>query len=106
MFSCPTNRSYFPPLSIIWADIAHDTVGAVKCTFSERSLDGQLVLLHPVIFFTAAETRSASLQGWMTTACDGIFEVGFDSYAGLLYIIYLVTAGPEVSARDATEVRV
>lgn len=27
MFSCPTNGSYFPPLSIIWADIAHDTVG-------------------------------------------------------------------------------
>lgn len=52
MFSCPTNGSYFPLLSSIWADIAHDTVRAVKCTFSERSLDGQLLLLHPVILYS------------------------------------------------------
>ena len=50
MFSCSTNGSYFPPLGSIWADIAHDTVGAVKRTFGELSLVGQLVLLHPVIF--------------------------------------------------------
>lgn len=53
MFSCPTNGSYFPPLSSIWADIAHDTVGAVKHTFSERSLDGQLLLLHPVSLYSS-----------------------------------------------------
>lgn len=44
MFSCPTNGSYFPPLSSIWADIAHDTVAAVKRAFSKRSLDGQFFL--------------------------------------------------------------
>lgn len=35
MFPCPTNGSYFPLLCSIWADIAHDTLGAVKRTFGE-----------------------------------------------------------------------
>lgn len=56
MFSCSTNGSYFPPLSSIWADIAHDTGRAIKRTFSERSLDGQFVLLHPVIFYSSRDT--------------------------------------------------
>lgn len=58
-------------------------VGAVKRTFSECSLDGQFMLLHAVIFFTAVETWSVSLQGWIATACDEIFEVEFSSYMGL-----------------------
>lgn len=56
MFSCSTNGSYFPPLGSIWADIAHDTVGAVKHTFGKLSLVGQLVLLHPVIFYSSRDT--------------------------------------------------
>ncbi len=55
MFSCSTNRSYVPPQSTTWADIARDSVWAVKHTFSERSLDGQFVLLHPVIFYSSRD---------------------------------------------------
>lgn len=56
MFSCPTNGSYFPLLRSTWTDIARDTVWAVKQTFAERSLDGQFVLLHPVLFYNSRDT--------------------------------------------------
>lgn len=74
MFSCPTNGSYFPPLCSIWFDIAHDSVRAVKRTGS--------LCCYTLWFFTAVETWSVSLQGWMATACDQTFGLVYDALLG------------------------
>lgn len=57
MFSCslaPQTGAISPRWAVY--DIAHDTVRAIKCAFSEHSLDGQFVLLHPVIFYSRRDT--------------------------------------------------
>lgn len=88
-------RELFPPAEqYIRADIAHDMVGAVKRTLSERSLDGQFVLLHTVIFY-----RSRAMV-CVFTGMDG------SSYRGLFLVFYKISEDyqPEMSTCVMTEV--
>lgn len=66
MFSCshaPQTGAISPRCAVYGADIAHDTVRAVKRTLGERSLDGQFVLLHPVIFYSSRVSVFTGMDG-------------------------------------------
>lgn len=91
MFSCPTNGSYFPPLCIIWDDIAHDTVGAVKRTFDERFPWWAVCAVTPSDFLQQPRHGLCLYRDEWQHTCDEIFEVGFNSYMRLLLVFYKIS---------------
>lgn len=90
MFSCPTNGSYFPPLCSIWADITHDTVGAIKQTFDERFPWWAVCAVTPCDFLQQSRHGLCLYRdGWQQLVMRS-FEVEPDSYMRLLLLFYKI----------------
>lgn len=77
-----------PPLCIIRADPANDMVMAVTQTISEPRLDGEFVLLHPVIFLLQLRHGSSvclNRDGWQQLVIKSL-KWGLDRHAAVLCV--------------------